>query len=99
MDIDPFRFRIGLPKRLTSYFSLLAPKPDLIICLHAAPEIVKYRKQELSLIELKRQSKALKEFCQSNKRAVWIDTACDLEECVDKVLKVIFYKISADYDK
>jgi hypothetical protein len=47
------------------------------------------RKPELPLDEVARQVADLRRFCEKNKRAVWIDTGCAIEESVDKALGAI----------
>lgn len=69
--IDPRRGRLALPQWNIRMFSFVVPKPDVILCLGADPEIIHARKPELPLEETKRQIEALRRFCDSNKRAVW----------------------------
>ncbi len=50
------------------------------------------RKPELPLKEVERQVSKLKEFCESNKRAVWIDTGTSIEESSNQIIKSIILK-------
>ena len=89
MALDPRRFRIGLPSRVAGWFAALAPKPDLIICLHGAPEIIAARKRELPVVETKRQVNALREFARHEPRAVLISTDNSINETRDEVLQAL----------
>jgi thymidylate kinase len=89
MALDPRRFRIGLPRRVAGWFAALAPKPDLIICLHGSPEVIAARKQELPLEETRRQVDALRAFACREPRAVLISTDTSVEETRDKVLQEV----------
>jgi thymidylate kinase len=87
MVIDPRRFRIGVSGRLASLFTRLAPRPHLIICLHAEPEVVAARKEELPLNEIHRQIDALKQFAASQPGAVLVSTNGSPEIVRDRVLQ------------
>lgn len=90
MALDPRRFRIGLSGRVAGWFAALAPKPDLIICLHGSPEVIAARKQELSLEETQRQLDALRKFASREPRAVLISTDTTIGETRDKALQAVF---------
>lgn len=90
MALDPQRFRIGLPGWVAELFVRLAPRPDLIICLHADPEVIVARKQELPLKEIRRQVEALRGFAKIERNAVLISTEGTIEEVRERVLNVIF---------
>lgn len=96
--IDPYRSLISSPRWITKALSLFIPKPDIILCLGADPEIIHARKPELPLEEFKRQIKALRQFCDKNKRAVWIDTGCSIEESVNQALEAITTRMAARYE-
>lgn len=89
MVLDPRRFRIALPARMVSWFAALAPKPDLIICLHGDAETIAARKGELTLAETQRQVEALRAFAAREPRAVLVSTDTDLTQTRDAVLGVI----------
>jgi thymidylate kinase len=89
MALDPRRFRIGLSSRVAGWFAALAPKPDLIICLHGSPEVIAARKQELPLEETRRQVEALRDFASREQRAVLISTDTSVEETRDRVLHTL----------
>lgn len=89
MAFDPRRFRIGLSGRATRWFAALAPRPDLVVCLHGSTESIAARKNELSLEETQRQIEALTEFARQEPRAVLISTDTSVEETRDKVLDAL----------
>jgi len=89
MTLDPRRFRIGMSSRVAGWFAALAPKPDLIICLHGDPEIIAARKGELPVEETKRQVNALREFARHEPRAVLISTDTGIDETRDQVLQTL----------
>lgn len=89
MALDPRRFRLDLPIKVIHWFTRLAPKPDLVLCLHGRPEVIAARKQELPLEETRRQLMALLAFAESEPRAVLISTDTSIKETRDQVLKVL----------
>ncbi|MBV6389868.1 MAG: Thymidylate kinase [Nitrosomonas europaea] len=89
MALDQRRFRIRLPQRVVEWFVAMAPKPDLIFCLHGDPEILAARKGELPLEETRRQVNALREFARREPRAVLISTDTSIEETRDQVLQTL----------
>lgn len=97
--VDPKRSRICLPRWIIKTIGFFIPKPDLIICLGTDPHVIHARKPELPLEEVERQVKELQAFCKSNKRAVWIDTGCSIEDSVDKALEAITSRMAARYAK
>lgn len=90
MALDPRRFRIGLPPRVIAWFARLAPRPDLIICLHASSSVILGRKQELPEVEVRRQLDALRAFAARNPRAVLVSTEGSLREVRDRLLRILF---------
>lgn len=86
MVLDPRRFRINLPVGLVRWFIRLAPKPDLIICLHGNPAVITARKNELPLVEVKRQTEALLAFAKQEPNAVLVSTEGTVEQARDDVL-------------
>lgn len=87
--IDPRRGRISLPKWILKFFGFFVPTPDIILCLGGDPKKIYARKPETSLEEVARQTKVLKEFCNSNKKAVWIDTTTTPQESIDAAMIAI----------
>lgn len=90
MALDPRRFRVGLQGWVTELFARCAPRPDLIICLHADPEVIAARKQELPLEETRRQVEALRAFAKTQPNAVLISTEGSIAEVRERVLGALF---------
>lgn len=86
MALDPRRFRVGLSGRVAGWFTALAPKPDLIVCLHGRPEVIVARKNELTLEETRRQVEALRSFASQESRALLISTDCSVTHTRDEIL-------------
>ena len=87
--IDPKRARIKLPQWILKIGQFLIPEPDLILCLGTDAQVIHKRKPELTLEEVERQVAALKEFSNSYKRAVWIDTGNDIETSTNEAMEAI----------
>lgn len=86
MAVDPRRFRIDLPVRVIRLLLRLAPRPDLIFCLHGNPTTIAGRKGELPLQEVERQTKALLYFAANEVRAVMVSTEGTIEQTRDRIL-------------
>jgi thymidylate kinase len=89
MAIDPRRFRINLPGWLLRSFLRLAPRPDLIFCLHGDPGVIAGRKRELPMSEVKRQTHALLDFAAKESRAIVVSTDGTVEQARDQVLTAL----------
>ena len=89
MVLDQKRFRINLSPALVRFFTRVAPKPDLILCLYGSPEVLASRKQELPLEEVTRQVDALKAFAYREPRAILVNTEQSIEACRDQILQAI----------
>ncbi len=87
--IDPRRTRISLPRWAFTLGLISIPKPDLIICLGANPEIIHARKPEVPLQEVTRQVNELISFYKKHKNAAWIDTNCCVDRSVADTLNAI----------
>jgi len=87
--LDPRRMRIALPGWILKCAFAFVPRPELVICLGAAPEILYQRKPETSLQEVERQVKGLKRLAQKTESAVWVDTAQPVKNTVNDVLRAI----------
>ena len=91
--IDPKRARIKLPRFILKMGQRLIPEPDMIFCLGTEPEKIHNRKPELALEEVRRQTKALKRFCDLNPRAKWIDTGESISGSTEAVMEELIYKM------
>lgn len=92
LAMDPRRFRLHLPERVLKAAILCLPQPDLILCLYAAPDTIAARKPELSVVEIARQYRYLREITKSRKNAVWIETSGKIEGSVQQCLSYITQK-------
>lgn len=92
--IDQKRCAVRLLPGFARFFSWFIPKPDLILCLGGDPEKIYARKPETSLEEVTRQVNELKSFCSGNRRAVWIDTTCGIDESRDAALNAIMERMA-----
>ena len=96
--IDPKRGRIKLPRWLLKLGQLIIPEPDLILCLGTEAKAIHERKPELTLQEVERQVAALKQFSQSHKRAIWIDTGKSIDESSNDTLNTIILMMAQRFE-
>jgi len=89
IEVDPRRMRIALPTGILRGVFKLLPKPDLVLCLGADPNVIYERKPETSLEEVTRQVTYLKTLCKKNKRAVWVDTGESIEASIAAVKSAV----------
>ena len=92
--IDPKRGRIKLPRWILKVGQFIIPEPDLILCLGTDAASIHKRKPELAMQEVERQVIELKSFCNSHKRAVWIDTGKDINISANDALDTIITMMS-----
>lgn len=92
--IDQKRSRTNLPHWIIRCGEFMVPAPDLILCLGGDPEKIYNRKPETSLEEVSRQTKMLREFCDSRSNAVWVDTTFPQEESIAAVKEAIYNMMS-----
>ncbi len=87
--VDPRRVRYGGPAWWLRLMAKLAPRPDLVILLNAAPEVLWARKQEIPPAELARQQKAYVALARKLPSAVVIDAAQPLAQVLQDVQHAI----------
>lgn len=97
-QIDPKRCKIKLPLWILNLLEYFVPKPDLILCLVADPNVVFERKQEIPLVEVESQVAQLKRFCAKNENAVLIDTGESINTTVNKVMNEIIGNMANRYN-
>ena len=83
--LDPKRFRLKLPAWILRLFVRTIPRPDRSILLHAAPEIIRARKLELSEEEIKTYQTALLG-CRVIRSPISIDASFSPEEIIAKTI-------------
>ncbi len=96
---DPQRACINLPRWILKGYGLFVPKPDLTICLGAEPQTIHIRKPELPIDEVKRQVETLKLFADRNRKSVWVDTGCSVEESVNRTMQALLNMMSKRFEK
>lgn len=89
LAMDPRRFRLKLPERILKAATRYLPRPDLILCLYAAPDAIAARKPELSVVEIERQYQCLREITRNRENCVWIETSGKIESSVQQCLDEI----------
>ena len=92
--VDPRRHRYGGPLWLARFAQRLFPRPDLVILLDAAPEVLHGRKREVSLQETTRQRKAYLDLVRKLPNGRVVDAARRPEEVAAEVERVILDHMS-----
>jgi thymidylate kinase len=87
--VDQKRYRYGGPMWMLRLLWWLAPKPDLIILLDAAPEVLQRRKQEVPLEVTARQREAYLALVRSLPNGRVVDAGRPFANVVDSVVKLI----------
>jgi len=85
--VDPRRYRLNLPAKLTRVILRLMPNPDLVFLLDAAPEVLQSRKCEVTLAETTRQREAYRALAARLRNATVVDASQPSEEVVRDLLK------------
>ena len=86
--VDPRRYRYGGSMWLARAVARIIPRPDLWVLLDAPPEVLRSRKQEVSLGELRRQRAAYRELAGGLgglSNSIVVDADRDLEDVVSEV--------------
>lgn len=84
---------IKCPKWFLFLIVKVIPKPDVIVYLKNSPEVIHTRKPELSIEEIKRQSKICRALIKGFPNGFIIGTSSKPEEVAEKILLVIIKKI------
>jgi thymidylate kinase len=87
--VDPRRYRYGGPQWVLHLVWSLIPKPDLVILLDAPPEVLRARKQEVSLSETERQQRAYRELVGTLPNGHIVNVAQPLDQVVTAVGTVV----------
>lgn len=77
--VDPLRYRYGGPRWFAAILSRLVPEPDLVILLDADEHLIRARKAELSLPEIKRQRQAYRGLRFQRARQGYVRTDSGIE--------------------
>lgn len=92
--IDPRRARINLPYWLRKIFTQLVLQPRIVFILLTDAEIIYARKQELTIVEIKRQIAEFTKLSKSHKRFMILDASKTPEELVDEAMGIIIEKFT-----
>ncbi len=87
--VDSRRILYGGPKWLPKVLSHLLPRPEMVVLLNAAPEVLWSRKQEVPYEEVVRQQREYLEVARAIGDTVMIDAAQPLPEVVLQVREAI----------
>ena len=87
--IDHKRYRYNLSSKITKKILKYFPQPDLWVILTGKITIIHKRKNELPILELKRQSKKYINFYKSKKNALLLNTSKSIKFNVDRIIKEI----------
>jgi len=83
--VDPKRYRFGGPVWAARFVGNLMPQPDLWVLLDAASEVLRSRKQEVTLEETQRQRYAYQSFIKEQRNSVVVNAAQPLDKVIDNV--------------
>jgi thymidylate kinase len=87
--VDQKRYRYGGPVWMLRLVSRLAPKPDLVILLDAAPEVLQRRKQEVPYEVTARQREAYLALVRAMPNGRVIDAGAPMAQVVERVAELI----------
>lgn len=83
--VDPRRYRLPPPARLVHVLGRLLPRADLVLVLHAPPEVIRARRPELTVEELERQMQAWRTVLPADQARVYVDTSLPHEQMLERV--------------
>lgn len=93
--VDPKRVRYDGPAWLPRALSHVLPKPDLVLVLNAAPEVLWSRKQEVPYHEVVRQQQEYLRVAAGLDSVVVIDAARPLSQVVQNACDAIVHRVSS----
>lgn len=96
MLVDYKRYRYGGNISIAKFFRHFIPRPTLYFILTADSKVIYKRKQEVSLIELKRQIKGYRELVD-DKRYIGINVDRHPEIIVDEIMGILMKKMNERY--
>jgi len=91
--VDTQRYRLKLPQWLIRAVMKVIPKPDMVVYLHNSPEKLHERKQELTMEELTRQTRAFQKILPELPNAYIIETDKSLDEVVNDVSSIALARL------
>lgn len=87
--VDLKRFQYNIPKWIPKVFEWSIPKPNIIFVLDAPAEVLYERKQELPIVELKRQLEEYRNLEKVLKNVVIIDATKNIDSVVQEITTII----------
>jgi thymidylate kinase len=87
------RLYTNCPRWLLNLIAKIIPQPDILIFLKNSPEIIYARKPELSVEEIKRQSKICEDITRQFKNSFVIDTSMSPDQVVKNIQQIIVNRI------
>jgi thymidylate kinase len=97
--VDPRRYRYGGPLWLLRLIWRVVPKPDLIVLLDAAPEVLQSRKQEVPFEETVRQRTAYLSLVGTMRNAYVIDATRPFGQVVGDVNDLILRHLTTRIER
>tara|TARA_R110000787_G_scaffold272848_5_gene380397 strand:- start:6430 stop:7386 length:957 start_codon:yes stop_codon:yes gene_type:complete len=92
--IDPYRSRINLPYWIRKIFTRLVLQPRIVFILLTDAEIIYERKQELTLVEIKRQLGEFSKLANSHERFIILDASKSPDTIVEDAMNIIIEKFT-----
>lgn len=89
MAVDPKRYRLKIPPRAIEILGRAIPAPELLVVLHAPPEVILERKGDLSAEEIERQLDRWRQVLPKRVPVVWVDAARPLDEVSGSVAEAM----------
>ncbi len=87
--VDPLRYRLDVPQSAVRAIGRLLPQPDLLLVMHAPPEVLRARKPELPLEESRRQLAAWRVVAPPGGRSVYVDATLPADAVAERALDAI----------
>lgn len=86
MAVDARRYRLDVPHGFVTGLGRLLPKPDLRVVLDGDPAVLRRRKPELPIDELRRQREAWQQLARGRADTVTVDTDQPVPAVVDGIV-------------
>ncbi len=94
--VDPKRYRYSGPMSLLRLAWRAIPKPDLLVLLDAPPEVLRARKQELTVEETARQRDAYRRLVLGDSRGRIVDASSPVEKVLEDVKGLVIERSGVD---
>jgi thymidylate kinase len=94
--VDPRRYRYGGPMWAARLVAELMPQPRMWVLLDAPTEVLRARKQEVSIEETARQRDAYRAFVQTQRNHLIVDASQTLQSVIDDLERAVSRLASGD---